>query len=243
MRVLYNNLLESASLSATNEDANYPVENIYGNSLLPLFKADTNSSVITCTLAEASTVSCFAFGNHNIDTLSIKLTDSLAATTTYNYTASNLKFSNAVTQAMIYETAVDDVEEIEYTITSVDTLYIGGLSAGSALQFPYFNINPKNGFVSTGEPQKSKNGVTFDNEGVVLETFGCTINNVDITDYDLINAFFLAVQTYKPHFIDRWEESTDFPVLFAQQTRDFDWTKGKEGVILDSLRLEWEVCK
>lgn len=143
MRVLYDNLLEAAALSATNEDPNYPVENVYTTTLLTRFQADTNSSVITCTLAEASTISCFAFGNHNINTLAIKLTDSLAAETTYNYTASDLRFSESVTREMVYETAVEDIVEIEYTITSVSTLYIGGLAAGQYLQMDYFDISPK----------------------------------------------------------------------------------------------------
>ena len=126
MRVLYDNLLESATLSATNQDANYPIANVVDTTLLTNFKATATGSVITCTLASASTISCFAFGNHNINTLSIKLTDSVAATTTYNYTASELKFSDSVTREMIYETAVTDVVEIEYTIVSLSTLFNGG---------------------------------------------------------------------------------------------------------------------
>jgi hypothetical protein len=91
MRILYNNLLETSTMVATNEDANYPVENVHDTTLLTEFRADTNSSTITATLASASTVSCLAFGNHNIDTLQVTLTDSGAGTTVKNYTASDLK--------------------------------------------------------------------------------------------------------------------------------------------------------
>lgn len=243
MRILYNNLLEDATLAATNEDSNYPIEEVVDGTLLTEFRADTNSSVITATLASASTVSCFAFGNHNIDTLSIKLTDSIAGTTTYNYTAGDLKFSDTVTQAMVYESAVSDIVEIEYTITSNTTLYIGGLSAGQCLQFPYFDATPRIGFRSTGSRQKSRGGVSYNVPGKVLETFNCVFNGMSITDYNAINAFFQAVQVYKPHFLDRWEDSTEFPVLFAQNTKDIKYDKGLEGIIFDSLRLEFEECK
>lgn len=243
MRILYDNLLSAASNSATNADANYPIDNIHDTTLLTEFRATTNSTVITCTLASASTVSTFGFGNHNIDTLAIKLTDSLAATTTHNYTAADLKFSNSVTQAMTYETAETDIVEIEYTITSVASLYIGGLSAGQYITPPYFDVGPKIGFKSTGSRQKSRGGVTFNVPGVVLETFGCTFNAGTITDYNAMNAFFDLVQTYKPYYVDRWETYTGVPVLFAQNTKDVSWTKGPEGIIFDSFRLELEECK
>lgn len=243
MRILYNNLLADASNSATNADANYPIDNIHDTSLLTEFRATTNSSVITCTLAEASTVSTFAFGNHNIDTLAIKLTDSLAATTTHNYTAGDLKFSNSVTQMITYETAETDIVEIEYTITSVNSLYIGGLSAGQYVSPPYFDVGPKIGHKSTGSRQKSRGGVTFNVPGVDLETFSCTINAGSITDFNDMNAFFDIVQTYQPYYVDRWETSTAFPVLFAQNIKDVSWTKGPEGIIFDSFRLELEECK
>ena len=243
MRILYDNLLEDASNSATNADANYPVGNFTDTTLLTEFRATTNSAVITCTLDEASTVSTFAFGNHNINTLAIKLTDSVAATTTYNYTASDLKFSDSVTQEMIYETAVTDVEEIEYTITSVASLYIGGLSAGQYIQFPSFDVMPKISRDSSGSSQKSRGGVTFNVPGIVLEGFSCTINAGSITDYNAMNAFFDAVQTYQPYYVDRWQGLTTFPVLFAQNTKDVSWTKGPGGIIFDSFRLEIEECK
>jgi hypothetical protein len=241
MRILYNNLLETASIVATNEDANYPVENVHDTTLLTEFRADTNSSTITATLASASTVSCLAFGNHNIDTLQVTLTDSGAGTTVKNYTASDLKFSDSETQAMVYFTAVTDVTEIEYVITSVTTLFIGGLSAGQCLQMPLFDINPKIGFESSGSRQKSRGGVSFNVPGVDLETFGCTFNAASITDYNAIN--FAVVQTYKPYYVDRYESATEFPVLFAQNTKDVSWTKGREGIIFDSFRLELEECK
>lgn len=243
MRILYDNLLEAAAIIATNADVNYPVGNFSDTTLLTEFRATTNSSVITCTLAEASTVSAFAFGNHNINTLSIKLTDVSLGTTTYGYTAADLKHSDIVTQKMIYETAVTNVTKIEYTITSVASLYIGGLSAGQYIQFPSFDVLPKLPRKSTGSKQKSRGGVTFNVPGVVLESFGCTINAGTITDYNAINAFFAAVQTYKPYYVDRWQGLATFPVLFAQNTKDISWTKGPEGIIFDSFRLELEECK
>ena len=243
MRILYDNLLEAASLSATNEDANYPVENVHDTTLLTEFRADTNSSTITATLAEASTVSCLAFGNHNIDTLQVTLTDSVAGTTVENYTAADLKFSDAITQKMIYFDAVADIVEIEYVISTVSTTFIGGLSAGTCLQMQLFDVNPKFSLGDTSKGEKSRGGVLFGAPGVVLDGFSATFNAGTITNYNEQRAFRAVVQTYKPYFVDRYEESTAFPTLFANNTSSVSWIKGPEGIIFDSFRLDLEECK
>jgi hypothetical protein len=144
---------------------------------------------------------------------------------------------------MVYETAVSDIVEIEYDITSVDTLYIGGLAAGQYLQMPLFDVNPKIKFEGTDKSQKSVGGVLFSVPGVTLETFSCTINAGLITDYNAINAFEKAMGSSRPFFVDRWESSSSFPVLFAQKTSSVSWTKGPEGLIFDSFRLDLEECK
>ena len=242
MRTLYENLLSSATLSATNEDANYPIENVYDTTMRSLFKADTNSTVITVTLSEASTVDCFAFGNHNILTASVKLTDSASATTTYNYTAADLRFSTSDMRAMVYETAVDDVEEIEYTITSTLETYIGSLWAGEYLQWPYFSIAPKLGNKSSGSRYKSRGGVTYNNPGINLKTFSCTFDANSLADTNAQELYFDTVQTYVPHWVDRWEGSSDYPAFFSQLTKAPSHIKG-EGLIYDSYRLDLEECR
>ena len=84
---------------------------------------------------------------------------------------------------------------------------------------------------------------SFNVPGVVLEGFGCVFNAGSITNYNDMNAFFALVQTYQPYYVDRWEDSVLFPVLFAQNTSDVSWTKGPEGIIFDSFRLDMEECK
>lgn len=242
MRILFRNLLKEASLIATNENANYPVSNVSNNSLKSKFKATANNTVITATLAEASVISTFAFGGHNINSLQITLTKSDLSTVVYSYTAAELKFSDAITRKMIYEDAVSDVVEIEYSVISLTDVEIGGISAGQYIQMPGINLGSTTQFLSSASSQDSRDWITFGVPGETAEVFTIGIDGALLTDYNLINAFFDAVQTITPYFVDRWEESPEFPVMFGRNTRSVSWKKA-DGIIFDSFTMVIRECK
>ena len=77
MRVLYENYLDNATLSATNENPAYPVENIIDFYLEKPFKSIGNSSVITCNLDTVKTINSVGYGYHDLDSMNIKFKDSL----------------------------------------------------------------------------------------------------------------------------------------------------------------------
>lgn len=80
MRIAWDNLLKTATLSATNEDANYPVENLYHKWARLKFEAGTTSTVITASFPEARDVSCVGWSYHNIQSASAVLKDSAGET-------------------------------------------------------------------------------------------------------------------------------------------------------------------
>lgn len=243
MRILYNNLLRSSSNTATNQDANYPITNLDDDTLQTEFRATTNSSVISCELAEESTVSSFAFGNHNIDTLQITLTKADLSTVVTTYTSADLVYSSTDSVKIVYETAVATVTDIEFSITSVETLYIGGLSAGQYLQMPYFDVGPSVEKDTTASVSESRGGVMFPVPGTVQEVFSCNFGGVLITDFNAINAFTLLAKVDTSIYIDRWEDSILFPYLFCRLTKMPAWKKGSGGIVFNSLTLEFRECK
>ena len=85
MQLLYHNLLDDGTVTATNANAAYPVTNLTykyqrSRTLLAMFKSATNSSVITCNLTTPATIDAIGVGNHNIAQLQIILKNSLGAT-------------------------------------------------------------------------------------------------------------------------------------------------------------------
>ena len=76
MKILYDNYIESATLSATNEDGAYPVENLFDEYLIAPFKSISGASVVTLEFAINKTVSSIALGYHNLTSASYVLQDS-----------------------------------------------------------------------------------------------------------------------------------------------------------------------
>lgn len=242
MRILYSNKLDSATITSTNGDVNYPPTNVLTTSLLIPFKATTNNAIITADLADPVTVSTFALGGHNLTGLQVTLTKEDLTTVVYTYTAEELQFTDGKTTVMLYEEAVEDVVKIEYFMEALTDLFVGGLSAGQFIQMPPFNISPTLERVSSGARQKSRDGVTFNVPGVVLERFTCSFDGGSLPSYNSINSFFDAVQVYAPYYVDRWEGSGEFPVMFGQNTRDVSWRKA-DGLLFDAFTLIIEECK
>jgi hypothetical protein len=246
MRILYlNRLGTSGTLSATNEDANYPIEEVLDNTLTTLFKSTTTTAVITQAFAADFEISALAWGNTNATQIDIVMKNSGASTVfSQTLTGSEIKYSGSFPGNIFYpSSAVADVRTIILTCTGPDPLQFGGLYAGQYLQAPYFDVGPTLGSVSSASVQKSRYGVAYSVPGVSVDTFSADFSAVLIDDYDNINAFFRATQTDTPIWLDRWEDSTLFPPMFALVTNNIEWTKSREGIMFDNLTLDFEEIK
>ena len=76
MRISYDNLLKTATLTATNENANYPVGNVFHRWQRKTFKA-TTTSVITAILDDITAITSVIIDYHNLTSCSVAF---------YNYT-------------------------------------------------------------------------------------------------------------------------------------------------------------
>lgn len=140
MRFLYNNKVKTATLSATNGDGSYPIENVTHKFLQKKFQTTTGtvSSEITIELMEAITSDYIAIGYHNATSGTYALYDSSDSLISTNSLA--LTYSTDIT----YYTDEVDVKKIVLNITKTgaDPLYIGGISTSKSLLFLYQNVNP-----------------------------------------------------------------------------------------------------
>ena len=117
MRISYENLLKSSTISATNENANYPVENVYHRWQRKTFKA-TTTSVITAVLDDVVSLSSVILDYHNLTSCSVAfydyadvLIDTWTMDVSYNCSAQ-------------YGTVVD-VAKVIFTCESIVDIEIG----------------------------------------------------------------------------------------------------------------------
>ena len=218
MRILYNNLLDNASLSATNENPAYPVENIVSYYLEKPFKATGNSSVITCTLDSTYTIDCVGYGYHNFDTMNLKFKDSLGVEiTNFNVT---LEENETI---YYFSSAIDDVKTIEITLTTISAyLMAGAFSFGEYLEMPVLRRGAEYPIGFRGSSSISGGGQASGNRRKPLRLFGpLNFPNVTNAERQEIETMILLVQDVKPHFIDIWPDAhTSFAPFYGKISGD-----------------------
>ncbi len=116
MKVLFNNDLESATISATSENINYPVKNIVDPFLRARFQSLGNSSVITYEFDSNKCMSSFFLAHHNINCYKLVLIDwaDNVLYTEENHSVEDIESTHFNT--------VQNVRKIELTICKIETL-------------------------------------------------------------------------------------------------------------------------
>jgi len=209
MIVSYDNVLKNGTIAATNENINRPVSNIIHNFLELAFYATGQNSVITITLDDVSDIDHIAFDYHNIDNMTVRFYDSLAALidTEIITVGENCNFH-------IFDT-VEDVKEITITIDTLAAfLYVGGISMGEYFEIPNFqqSLNGEIGIFDTDFT--SGGGQSSGNKRRNLFTYRLSFADIDNTDKILIDNYLDAVQNSTPHFIDFYQDAHTYFLPF-----------------------------
>lgn len=234
MRVLYDNLIEDySSLTATNENASYPVGNVVNKSLHKKFQATTTTSTVTVEWAADQTVDCLAFAYHNITELTYTVKNSGGGTLeTDTLTGGSDIFDGDI----IYLTSsYSTVRSIEFAFTGSDPFYIGYIGAGIYLQMPGFSASVRHSRSQIDQRFKSFSGRLFGDNIGRLKGFSVTFASSNQSELDNVLTFYDAVSTVDPFIMDLYEatRNTSFYYPFYAGINEFsDITKnGNEGVL------------
>ena len=222
MRIAWNNLLKTASsISATHEDANYPIENVYSKWKKEKFQIDIGEveSVVTIAWAADVTVSCIGIAYHNLSSISAVLRNSADATID--------TWTPPVTyQTDLYvDTAETTVRSIVITFTSATVAYLGSLFIGS-----YDEYNKSAGqdlpFRSSDNITKSLGGQVAGRVGVSLRGATLTIPDVTVTQRKALETMRDSVRMLYPFWLDLWQSShASFAPIYGHMTTDLDTPK------------------
>jgi len=212
VRIAWDNLLKTATLSATNEDANYPVENLYHKWARLKFEAGTTSTVITASWAADVTVSAIGISYHNLSAISVVLKNAAAATLD--------TWTPPVTyQTDLYvDTAETTVRSVEVTLTSATDLYLGSLFIGA-----YDQYNKSAGqdipLKSTAAVTKSIGGQVAGRTGITLRGGNISIPDLTVAERKQLEDMYDELQEVYPFWLDLWHSShASFTPVYGHMT-------------------------
>lgn len=222
MKLAYDNALVTATLAEPNENANYPLENLYHKWKRRVYQSTASSTTITATLEHTQDITCIGIAYHNLTSCSVKFYDALDAL----LDTWTIDVSNDID--MVYGD-VQEVAKIEFLIASVSTIYIGTLFAGEALSFSKsadqdMPLNSSDVVTSSSDQQASgRQGSTFRSGSVSIPLL-TSIERKSLEDVFYNRGLIL------PFFLDLWDNShSDFLPLYGRFTSPLQVSHFQEG--------------
>ena len=232
MRILANNLLETATVTATNENASKPVDNLWNKWRDLPFASTSTSSVITAEWDADITVNCVGFADAQSTAptgISVALynsSDVLLATWTlsvlYNHDVEYFTQQTTVRKAVI-------------TLTGASEFELGVLSIGA-----YTEINRKapSQNLGTALPSSmvsSRGGQLSGRLGTPLKSFGISLLGLSFSEKNVLQSVYDVKQGLLPWFLDIWQSSHDVQVpLFVAFAGDLTVSKTADyGALFD----------
>jgi hypothetical protein len=194
MKILFDNVMLTATLAALHENANYPVENIQHVFLKKIFKSTQNTDTITATWAADQTVNCFYCAFYNATAIQARFYNAAnGLLQTVNLTASD---------PGIGFTALTTVRKIEIDLTSAGgTLaYLGAAGAGAAYTMPNPIADMGNGSTDNSTEDISPDGQVWMNKIPPLRKMELKFIIADTATYEAVKALIEARS--RPIFID-----------------------------------------
>lgn len=201
MKILYNNLLEQAALSAVNENESYPVSNLIDGFLELRFQGILSTTVITADFTTDQTVSCIALGYHNLSSGSYILKDSGGSTVLSG------SLNVAYDTDMTYFTATT-CRSIEITLASSTTLYLGGLSVGVPFFIEYWNVNPGFSFPTQSAFTSLRGGQAIGTPAYTSEKWRATLSEITNTQRKEYKEMIKTAKWW-PCYADLYEDAHD----------------------------------
>ena len=197
MRILFDDLVLSSTISMLHQNTNYAVNNIKHQFVKKIAMSTAISDTFTFAFPTAKRIDCcfLAFTNAQVATLqSYNSSDILLATNTINVTTMGGNF-----------TAVENVKYCKLTLGGTENVYIGKVSIGDSYTMPDPLADIQKGFKDNSNVFLSDDGQVSINKVEWLRTIKPSFFTDDIDIYNEIYALFSAVE--KPVWINCFENT------------------------------------
>jgi len=210
MKILFDNKLLSATVTATNEDSNYHVSNLKSPFLRRKFQSTGTTSTITATIS--TTINSIFYGYTN-GSVTVRLYDGGGLITTYAGIVDSIDFADT---AITY---------IEVDISSASTVYLGGLGIGKSVA-----LDPPESFWD--ETFDDRSIVSESQTGQVLQEYVEPLRNYDFSiptinrdDLRALQDVYLAYGRGHILWID--PDTDDLPVMYGIMVEALSASKNK----------------
>jgi hypothetical protein len=222
MKLAYDNALVTATLSEANENANYPLTNLYHKWKRRVYKSTATTTTITAVLDHTQDITCIGIAYHNLTSCSVKFYNALdALLDTWTVDVSE-------DIDMVYGD-VQEVAKIEFLVESIVPIYIGSLFAGESLSFSKsadqdMPLNSSDVVTSSSDQQASGR------QGTVYRSGNVSIPLLTSTERKSLESAFLDRGLILPFYLDLWDNShSDFLPLYGRFTSPLQISHLQEG--------------
>ena len=222
MKLAYDNALVTATLSEPNENANYPLENLYHKWKRRVYQSTATSTTITAVLDHTQDITCIGIAYHNLTSCRVKFYNTVDGYRGDVY----LDVSNDIDMQYV---DFSNIEWIEFVVESVSTIYIGSLFAGEALSFSKsadqdMPLNSSDVVTSSSDQQASGR------QGTVYRSGNVSIPLLTSTERKSLESAFIDRGLILPFYLDLWDNShADFLPLYGRFASSLSISHLQEG--------------
>ncbi|MDD5303031.1 MAG: hypothetical protein PHS14_07960 [Elusimicrobia bacterium] len=198
MKVLFDNALLDASLSAVNESPNYPASNLAHQILKKRYQSVASSDTIVAEWAAAIIVNCIYLGYTNAETIEVRLYDAADA----------LLDTIAVLPAdlVVHFTAISGVRRMEVDVeVTVGSVYVGGIGIGKEYTMPDPRNDWTDALLDNSTVETSLDGQVFANRIEPLRQIPLNFFAIGFEAYRALRDLISPVSRSVPVWLDAFE--------------------------------------
>jgi len=232
MKILFNNLIYSSTLSADTQNNNFPLTNLQSDFPDKIYKATQESAIITIELSAIGSINCFYITNTNATGAVIGLynsSNSLLKTVTLDLDRNGQSFP-----------ITGSVKKIILTLAGSDIIYLGCIGFGYAYTTPLVqnDVIPKP--IDNSIRNSNDYGNFYINPIPVRQSYDITFPKLTRAQYnELFNLW--AGSIYHPLWSDVYDNSTGemnpmFGVMINNTPPEHEWKR-------DSIKFTFTEAK
>jgi len=210
MQILNNNILSSSVITGTGSYSNYPLSNLTTYQLYQYAQVPSGTNSVTFALSSPQSVNAVAIGGHNLSTASLIISNDPTFTTnietiTLDCTQQNIWATFQTVTAQYFKLILNDAYLKQ----------IGNVCIGLSAELPGMEPSQELTWMINDAADQSISFQSFGSIGYTQRSIKVNFPLVSKTDRDAILAVFQTNRNWLPFYAKLWDQSNDFPTLYA----------------------------